>query len=136
MVQNGSSARFRPKQSSFDIIGGIEPHRPHRAAIGRQRDVVTGNHVSPGLDPAAPVAFRAGDADRAVADQIDLAVPLAMARADRATHVEVAAAVTDGDAIERVRIVRAGAMDDVGGVRHRAQDMPGAGGLVMRRFRA
>jgi hypothetical protein len=41
-----------------------------------------------------------------------------MARADRATDVEIAGPVTDRNAVERVRIVRAGAVDEVRGVGH------------------
>lgn len=87
-------------------------------AFGASFDVVAGDHVVAGLDPAAPVAFGAGVADRTVADKVDLRVPLAIAGADRAERVEIAAAVAPRNAVERVRIAGAGAMDDVRGVGH------------------
>ena len=51
-----------------------------------------------------------------MADEVDLGVPLAIAEADRTKRVEIAAAVAPRNAVERVRIAGAGAMDDVRGV--------------------
>lgn len=86
-----------------------------------------GDHVVPGLDPAAPVALGTTHADRALADKVDLAVPLAMPRADRTAHVEIAGAVADGNAVERVRIARAGTIYDVRGVGHGGRICRGVG---------
>ena len=120
----------RPRANSLDIVGRVEPHRPYRLTLRRQRDVVAGDHVGPRLDPPAPVAFGTGDADRAVADKVDLAIPLAMPRADRAARIEIAGAVAYRNAVERVRIGGAGTMDDVRGVGHGGA-LDGGGPLLL-----
>ena len=58
--------------------------------------------------------------DRALAHQINLAVPLAITRADRTQHIKSARAREGGKALKRVGIVRAGTQDKALGVGHRA----------------
>lgn len=87
-------------------------------AFGRADDVVRRHQIVPRLDPAAPVALGTADPHRALADQIDLTVPLTMAAADRAELVQLAAARAARDAVERVGVLGAGAVDDVGCVGH------------------
>src|SRR3546814_18749399 len=83
-----------------------------RAPLDRGR----GDGIVAGLDPPAPVAFGTGVADRAVADEVDLRVPLAVSGADRTKRVEIAAAVAPRNAVERVGVAGAGAIDVVRGV--------------------
>ncbi len=79
---------------------------------------MAGHQIVAGLYPAAAVAFFTGVADAALADEIDLGVPLAISAALRAARVKIAGAQAHRYAVERVRIGGAGAEDDVGGVGH------------------
>lgn len=76
------------------------------------------HHVVPRLDPPAPVALVAQTALGAMADQIDLAIPLAVTGANRTNRIEIPRARLDGDAVERVGVLRGGAGDDAGFVGH------------------
>src|SRR3546814_8645285 len=56
-----------------------------------------------------------------------LRVPLAVSGADRTKRVEIAAAVAPRNAVERVGVAGAGAIDVVRGVRHGGRICAGAG---------
>ena len=103
---------------SLPIVGRLQPRHPHRIAIFRQRDVVRRHHVVPGLDPPAPVTLGTQAALGALADQIVFAIPLAVPGADRTHGIEIPRARLDGDPVEGVRVLRAGAGDDAGFVGH------------------
>ena len=99
-------------------MGRLQPRHPHRIAIFRQLDVVRRHHVVPGLDPPAPVAFGAQAALGALADQIVLAIPLAVPGADRTDRIEIARPRLDGDTVEGVGFLWGGAGNNVGFVGH------------------
>ena len=111
-------AGMRRREPKALGVTGDKPRSAPRPLPPAKIRSVTGQQTDQDrLRPAAPVAFVAGVADAALADQIDLSVPLTVAGADRAAPVEIAGARSRRDAVERVRIGRAGAVDDVGGVR-------------------
>ena len=107
-----------PGPRSLPIVGRLQPRHPHRIAVLGQFDVVRRHHVIPRLDPPPPVALGALAPLRALADQIDLASPLAVTRADRTDRIEIARARLERDAVERVGVLRGGAGDDAGFVGH------------------
>lgn len=112
-----------PRSLAFAVVGRIEPDDPHRLAVGGEGYVVAGDHIVAGLYPAAAVAFFTGVADAALADEIDLGVPLSIAAAVRAAGVKIAGARAHRYAVKRMRIGGAGAVDDVGGVGHGVQPL-------------
>ena len=90
-------------------------------AFGRHGDVIRWHQIIARLNPAAPIALGATHANRALAHQINLAVPLAIARTDRAKHIKIASARNGRDAVKRMGIVRAGAVGDALNVGHGAK---------------
>ena len=89
-------------------------------AFGRHSDVMRWHKIIPSLNPPPPITFGAAQANGALAHQINLAIPLAMARTNRAKHIKIADARQNRDAMKRMRIVRPGAMDEALSVGHRA----------------
>lgn len=64
------------------------------------------------FDPATPVAFVADGALRALADEINLAVPLAVACTEWAELIKITHARLKRDAVQRVRLLCARASDN------------------------
>lgn len=68
------------------------------------------------LNPAASIAFVAHAAFGALADEVDLTIPLTVASAERAPHIKITAARLARDAIKCVSVMRCRAIDDMFGV--------------------
>ena len=90
-------------------------------AFGRHCDVIRWHQIIARLNPPPPIALGATHANRALAHQINLAVPLAIARTDRAKRIKIARARNGRDAVKRMAIMRAGAVDDALNVGHGAK---------------
>ena len=112
------AARVNTWPPSRFVVGWVKPHHPPRIAFGRHRDVIRWHQIIPRLNPASPIALGAALANATLAHQINLAVPLPIARTDGAKRIKIADARAKGDAIKRVGIVRAGTQGDALGVGH------------------
>lgn len=87
-------------------------------AFRRHDDIMCADHIVTGFNPAAPIAAFANMAFGPVADQINLPVPLAMPFAVRTDHIKIAHARQNGNAIQGMRVLRAGTGDDALFMRH------------------
>ena len=113
--------RIVRRRGIITVVTGFVADHPRRVAVAGQADVVAGHQIIAGFDPPAPVALGTGVADRAVRDEVDLAVPLAVTGTDGAGPVKVAVARAQGYAVECMGIRRAGAIDDVRRMGHAAR---------------
>lgn len=95
------------------------PCAPLRMAAFRHRDLMQRHRIVARLDPAGAMAVGATGAFAAVADQVDLGIPLSMPAADRADQIERPMARLHRDMVEGVRAFGAVGMHEIGGVGHR-----------------
>lgn len=98
------------------ILARLKRYNPLGIAVRRHDDVGMSNRVVASLDPASSLAIVADRPLAPEAHQIDLGVPLPVPLADRALGIERPVARLKRDDVERVRAVRAVAVDDVASV--------------------
>ena len=102
------------------ILARLERHDPLRIAVRRHDDVRVPDRIVARLDPARALAIVAHGPLAPEAHQIDLGVPLPMPLANRALGIERPVPRLEQDNVERVRAVRAVAVDDVADVGDRS----------------
>jgi hypothetical protein len=105
----GDASGFAP---SLAIIGRVKPRHPYRITLGRHGNVMRRHEIIARFNPAAPVTLITDCAFGTMAHKVNLAIPLAIARTDRATHIKIAVARLARDAINGVGILRPGANDN------------------------